>query len=255
MAHGEKLSAEKKAFAPTRKKHYTPSFWGILLVTVTILVGFIAIWGLIQRNWQGSKPAHEFSEPLSTSTPSGIVTLSVTPPTQWIIKNNYTSEGPLLETNPGEGYTDNTLDRNVLIPGYFRLQVQFSVVKGHSATILLYGQEGQGTEWWQGIKRFETGLDSDTDVFINLHNGTQLEHVYINHFIKPEDGIWIIQFGPQGKSFSVLNSNGQVLRRVDTTQVGFPDGIFPEGIKRIALSCGPNCEAEIRQLILLEPAK
>src|SRR5687768_15535718 len=55
---------------------------------------------------------------------------------QWLIRKDYTVNGTLLEANPGEEWSSNSLDSNLKIKRSFRLYVEFLEAKGTNAIML-----------------------------------------------------------------------------------------------------------------------
>jgi hypothetical protein len=178
---------------------------------------------------------------------------------QWLIRKDYTVNGTLLEANPGEEWSSNSLDSNLKIKRSFRLYVEFLEAKGTNA-IMLYGRETESQNWWEGMIRFEIGLEKDgARVYYNVWDGTsetEPSPFLTGGFPKPKDGVVIVQFDSQGKHFSVLNSRDKALLTADMTQSrNMANGIFPEGIKLVNLASGPNSEMKIARLLILEPAE
>jgi hypothetical protein len=176
---------------------------------------------------------------------------------QWLIRKDYTINGTLLEANPGEGWSNNSLDSNINIRRSFRLHIQFLEAKGTNA-IMLYGRETQSRNWWEGMIRFEIGLEKDgARVYYNVWDGTsetEPSPFLTGGFPKPKDGIVIVQFDSQGKHFSILNSRDNAILTADMTQNrNIAKGIFPEGIKLVDLTSGPYSEMKITRLLILEP--
>jgi len=178
---------------------------------------------------------------------------------QWLIRKDYTVNGTLLEANPGKGWSSNPLESNIKIKRSFRLYVEFLEAKGTNA-IMLYGRETESQNWWEGMIRFEIGLENDgARVYYNVWDGiseTEPSPFLTGGFSKPKDGIVIVQFDSQGKHFSILNSRGNALLTADMTQSrNMANGIFPEGIKLVNLTSGPYSEMKIARLLILEPGE
>lgn len=175
--------------------------------------------------------------------------------TQWAVQKDYTNEGSLSERNTGNGWSLTTLDENVSLSVPFRLKIHFLDASGQSNAIHLVGHatNSDANDWWEGLKRFEVGLGDGAWVFINLRDGNQLDPFVIESFLKPKDGIVIVQSDQQGKQILILDSDENVIRQINTENIGdFPEGMFPQGINFIELSSGPESEMVIEQLLLLE---
>jgi hypothetical protein len=195
-----------------------------------------------------------------TAKPSAPVGLASPPPpsTGWVVRKDYTANGPLVESNQTNGWTITRLDRDLALAGPFRLQVRFLELYGSASGILLFGKEATGSEWWNGMQRLEFGLDNKgRSVFCNLYDGTKSQPATSLHFSLPKDRIVNVEFGSQGVTAVFLDSQGSLLAAMDlvASSKALPSGLFPQGIRVFALSTAAGSGMTIENLQLLEPAK
>jgi hypothetical protein len=174
----------------------------------------------------------------------------------WLVFKNYTEYGPLGYSNPNASWTSQTIDRNIIVSGPFRLQIN-QIGEGFGNWVNLYGREAQrqSNRWWEGIIRFEVGMTDAGrgQIGIILRDGTNEQNPYHYLFRKPQDGIVVFQFNQQGKQIVIMNATLQVIKIIDVAQVGnFADGLFPEGIKHIELQSSQGTMT-VSQLLLLVP--
>jgi serine/threonine protein kinase len=194
-----------------------------------------------------------------TAKPSPVVGFASPPPAPgWVVRKDYTANGPLVESNQTNGWTITRLDRDLSLDGPFRLQVHFLELYGSASGILLFGQEATGSEWWSGMQRLEFGLDNQgRSVFVNLYDGTKSTPVITPHFPLPQDRVVNVEIGSQGVNAVFLDSHGSLLAAIDivASSKALPKGLFPHGIRVFALSTAAASGLTIDNLQLLEPGK
>ncbi len=160
---------------------------GVILTICLFTAGLINSGNTTQtkvasRSTQSSIP----SKPAKSSPAAGRATPQ--PPSPgWVVRKDYTANGPLVESNQTNGWTITRLDRDLALDGPFRLQVRFLELYGSASGILLYGKEATGSEWWSGMQRLEFGLDDKgRSVFFNLYDGTKGQPASSSAFHPPK---------------------------------------------------------------------
>ncbi len=95
--------------------------------------------------------------------------------------------------------------------------------------VIFYGKSASGSEWWQGLRRFDIGFDGDKYPVIEYRDGaSSAGQRWALKRLDPA-GMTII-FSPMGAAFDVLDSAGNTLLRapapVTLAQPLFPDGLM-----------------------------
>ena len=113
---------------------------------------------------------------------------------------------------------------------------------GAPAIKMLGSPEQPGGDWWKGITRLDLGYVKG-DYYIGIRDGTKADDVVYQELpIKADQTIQLAFDQPEGKSFRILDGNGQKILSVDLTTtagVNLPNGLFPKGVVYIGTSLPP----------------
>ncbi len=147
-------------------------------------------------------------------------------------------------TNPSGEYYDT---ESSAIPLDAPLQVNMSraSVKGTtSAAIKILGiPEPVNEEWWRGITRLDIGYNSG-NYSIGIRDGSSKDSkVYINLPLKTTEGIHLLFDQPSGRSFRVLDDNGNQIEEINfasRSDLNLPSGLFPNGAVYIGTTVPPH---------------
>jgi endo-1,4-beta-xylanase len=113
-----------------------------------------------------------------------------------------------------------------------------------SAAIKILGiPEPSGGDWWKNMTRMDVGNNAG-HYYIGIRDGsTEPYTVFIDLSQSTDQGLQIIFDQPEGKSFHVLDGNGNEVRFVDLTQtleLNLPNGLFPNGVVYIGTTLPPQ---------------
>jgi endo-1,4-beta-xylanase len=158
---------------------------------------------------------------------------------------NYTAvTDAVVFSNDSSTYLDN---ESSAIPLAEPLSIAFgsaAATPGDGApAIKILGIPEQSTgDWWKGITRLEIGY-AKGNYYIGIRDGTKADDVvYRDLPIKADQTIQLAFDQPEGKSFRILDGNGQVVQTVDLTTtpgLNLPDGLFPNGVVYIGTTLPP----------------
>lgn len=161
-------------------------------------------------------------------------------------------DGTLVVNNSyNDWYGFESWDSAITLTTPFRVTLQFDKKRGESASISLSGRLSQESkEWWEGIHRMYI-WDNPSELAIEIRDGkheTSYKWISIGEG-KNSNNPFSIEFNdPQGKSFSIINSESNVIRTVDVTKLGgidLPDGLFPDKVLYPGFLLSPRAELEV----------
>ncbi len=113
-----------------------------------------------------------------------------------------------------------------------------------TAAIKILGiPEPSSGNWWKGITRLDLGYDKG-NYSIGIRDGTKADdNVYIDLPLKTDQAVQLVFDQPEGKSFKVLDGQGQLIQSVDLTAtpgLNLPNGLFPKGVVYIGTTLPPT---------------
>jgi endo-1,4-beta-xylanase len=146
-------------------------------------------------------------------------------------------------SNPGTGYYD-TESGAIALSSPLKIGMRNAKVEGAtSAAIKILGiPEPSSGNWWQGITRLDVGY-SNGHYYLGIRDGQTEPGIYIELPLTPDQGIQLLFNDPAGKSFRVLDGNGQSIQSVDltaTSGLSLPNGLFPNGVAYIGTTLPPK---------------
>ena len=113
---------------------------------------------------------------------------------------------------------------------------------GAPAIKILGNPEQPGGDWWKGITRLDIGY-MQGNYYIGIRDGTKADYVVYRELpVKADQTIQLAFDQPEGKSFRILDGNGQKILSMDltTTQgMNLPNGLFPKGVVYIGTTLPP----------------
>ena len=154
-------------------------------------------------------------------------------------------------TNNSDGYYD-TETKEIKLTQPLRVRIGSLTQKGTSyGVIKILGIPESQEPWWKGITRLD--LANNNGYYqIGVRDGTiEGWNVYWDLPIKTSEQIQIIFEQVEGKSFSVLDKEGNIVKQVDLTKqtnINLPNGLFPQGNAYFGISTAPHASLVLTDL-------
>ena len=166
--------------------------------------------------------------------------------------------------DPSGWYGEPDWRSPILIQHPFQIDVEMDRKNGSYTALTLHGKlrEPYG-EWWEGVHVFIVGK-GENHTWVEVRDGRyeSTNKILSLTGVEETDQLSIMFYDPKGKSFSVLDGNGdtvrflvdgQIKRIIDVTQLNgihLPDGLFPNHVVYPGFSLGPEAELELNRFDL-----
>ena len=173
---------------------------------------------------------------------------------------NYNAEtDAVVFSNDSNSYLDNESNAIPLSEPLSISIANATVAPSDGApAIKILGIPEQATsDWWKGITRLDLGYVKG-NYYIGIRDGTKADDAdYLELPIKANQPIQLVFDQPEGKSFRILDGNGQEIQSVDLTAtpgLNLPNGLFPKGVAYIGTTLPPKSSFTLTALRIGVPA-
>ena len=162
-------------------------------------------------------------------------------------------------TNPGSDYRD-TESGAIPLTEPLRVAIASAAVTpatGSAAIKILGRPEPSSGDWWRGITRLELGYMKGV-YYISIRDGSQAAAGFYRELpVKTDQAIQLVFDQPAGKSFSLLDGQGQKILSLDLTTtpgLNLPGGLFPDGVVYLGVPLPPQTSFSVTGLRIGVPA-